>query len=339
MTGKAHNILINYIDTINSVGNKRKGSGLTRRAARLLSAAIAVFTVLAPIAGRPVGCAAQARSILDDTGHSFSLPERTPGRIISMAPNITEILFALGLGDNLAGVTRFCDCPAETAAKPKIGGLIDPNIEVIQSLKPDLIIAFRGNPKKVVERLRLLGFPLFVLDAGADFESLFLMINKIGLVTARTSEASRLVDGLRSRVRRMTDLAKGGPSRPRVAFLLSGRGLWTAGHGSFLTGLVETAGGTNVAASLHAKWSVYKKEQLAADDPDVIFILAPSAEAFAAGREQLERMFPAKGLRAVREGRVFHLDENTASRLGPRLVDTLERTAALIHPELFGSGK
>jgi iron complex transport system substrate-binding protein len=256
-----------------------------------------------------------------------------------MAPNITEVLFALGLGDRLAGVTRFCDCPAEAASKPKIGGLVDPNIEVIQSLKPDLIIAFRGNPKRVVERLRLLGYPLFVLDAGADFESLFLMINKIGLVTARSSEASRLVGGLRSRVRRVTDLAKGGVSRPGVVFLLSGRGLWTAGRGSFLTGLIEVAGGTNVAAALRAKWAVYKKEQLAADDPDAIFILAPSAEAFAAGREQLERMFPSKGLRAVREGRVFHLDENTASRLGPRLVDTLERTAALIHPELFGSGQ
>ncbi len=309
------------------------------RAARI--GAAAAFIVLLSSGQSALRCAGQTRTILDDTGRAFELRDKTPERIVSLAPNVTEVLFALGLGDRIAGVTRYCDCPPEAAAKPKIGGLVDPNIEIIQSLKPDLIIAFRGNPKKVVERLRLLGYPLFVLDAGPDFESLFLMMNKIGLVTARTAEAGRLVAGLRSRVRRVTDQAAACKSKPKVVFLLSGRGLWTAGRGSFLTGLVGSAGGSNAAAGLKAKWSAYKKEQLAADDPDFIFILAPSARDFAAGKAGLEKMFPSAGggLRALREGRVFHLDEDTASRLGPRLVDTLERTAALIHPEVFGSGK
>ncbi|MCX6573089.1 MAG: helical backbone metal receptor, partial [Candidatus Aminicenantes bacterium] len=117
-----------------------------------------------------------AQVVADDLGHPFPLPAETPRKIVSMAPNITEILFALGLGGRVAGVTRFCDWPEEAKAIPRIGGLVDPNVEVIRSLDPDLVIAFRGNPLRLVERLRKLDLPVFVLDIGRRLDDLFPLI-------------------------------------------------------------------------------------------------------------------------------------------------------------------
>ncbi|MGB8959622.1 MAG: helical backbone metal receptor, partial [Candidatus Aminicenantales bacterium] len=138
---------------------------------RLVLAALIVFTFCSHGAGREGGRVLQhvlnpdvPQVIKDDLGGPFPLPEGTPRRIVSMAPNITEILFALGLGGRIVGVTRFCDWPPEARAIPRIGGLVDPNVEVIRSLDPDLVIAFRGNPLRLVDRIRKLGLPVFVLD-------------------------------------------------------------------------------------------------------------------------------------------------------------------------------
>jgi len=309
----------------------------------LLVAAIVSFSVAPgaclPAAGwdETFSAAGQSRTIRDDTGYEFALPGRIPDRIVSMAPNVTEILFALGLGERIAGVTRFCDYPREASARPKIGGLVDPNMEIVQSLSPDLIIAFRGNPVRTIAKLRRMDYPLFVLDAGNDFESMFLLINKIGLITAGAKEAGRLVENLRERVKDVARRVDEAAVKPKAVFLLQGHGLWTAGQGSFLTGLAEAAGAINAAAHLPGKWSVYKRERLTADDPDVIFILARSETAFAAARGRLEKLFLSPGLRALASGRVFHLDENAASRFGPRLVEVLEAVAGYLHPEM-GAG-
>lgn len=330
-------------------GGRQAGASGTARmhfravglAAAFLIASVATVPAAA-VQDEPKSGPAAERTVLDDTGFAFPIPDRPPARIVSMAPNVTEILFALGLGDRVVGDTRFCDYPPAAAAPSiaRIGGLVDPSIEIIQSLHPDLVIAFRGNPIRVVHRLRELGCPIYVLDAGGDFESLFLTINKVGLVTARTSEAARLTEGLRVRVAAAAASASsaGSGPRPKVLFLLPGKGLWTAGRASFLTGLAAKAGVTNAAADLRAKWSAYKKERLAADDPDAIFILAPSEGAYRAARADLEKMFAGMDLRAFRNGRVLYLDENSASRLGPRLVDCLERTVELLHSKSEGDG-
>jgi iron complex transport system substrate-binding protein len=277
-----------------------------------------------------------AQDIRDDLGRPFPLPARTPARIVSMAPNITEILFALGLGGRIAGVTRFCDYPPETRAIPKIGGLVDPNIEVIQSLDPDLVIAFRGNPLRLVERVRKLGLPVFVLDIGAGLGSLFPLIDRIGRITRTETKADELVAGLRRRLEAVDAAVRGAGSKPKVFVLLYGQGLWTCGGESYVNDLIDRAGGTNVAAALPKKWALYKRERILKDDPDVIFILARSAADFAAGRDWLARSAGVSNVAAVRSGRIYELDENAASRFGPRLVDVLDRMAALLHPERFG---
>jgi len=282
------------------------------------------------------GDAVIPQTVKDDLGRPFPLPARTPERIVSMAPNITEILFALGLGGRVVGVTRFCDWPPEAKAVPKIGGLIDPNVEVIRSLDPDLIIAFRGNPLRLVDRVRKLGLPVFVLDIGEGLDELFPLIAKIGRVTRTEGRAAELVASLQSRVAAVDARLRGALSRPKVFALLYGQGLWTCGRESYLNDIIARAGGVNVASSLPKKWALYKRERIIKDDPDVIFVLARSEADFVSGRGRLARLPGVDGVAAVRTGRIFELDENAASRFGPRLIDVLVRMAALLHPDELG---
>jgi iron complex transport system substrate-binding protein len=277
-----------------------------------------------------------SQDLRDDLGRPFPLPATAPERIVSMAPNITEILFALGLGNRVVGVTRFCDFPPEARAIRKIGGLVDPNIEVIQSLDPDLVIAFRGNPFRLVERIGKLGLPVFVLDIGEGLEALFPLIAKVGRVTRTEGRAEELTAGLRRTLEALDTAMNGTGARPKVFVLLYGQGLWTCGGESYVDDLIARAGGTNVASALPKKWVLYKRERILKDNPDVIFILARSGEDFAASREWLLRKAGVESVTAVKTGKVYELDENAASRFGPRLVDVLDRMSRLLHPERFG---
>ena len=279
---------------------------------------------------------APAEVMLDDLGRPFPLPGRTPARIVSMAPNVTEILFALGLGRRIVGATRFCDHPPEARAVPRIGGLVDPNIEIIQSLDPDLVVAFRGNPLRLVERVRRLGLPVFVLDIGGRIEDLFPLVAKIGRVTRTEAAAEALAADLRGRIGAVAAAVRGVASRPKVFALLYGQGLWTCGGESYLDDLISRAGGTNVASALPKKWALYKRERILRDDPDVVLILARTEADFAAGRDRLLRTAGIGSVAAARSGRIHAVDEDAASRFGPRLVEVLERAARLLHPERFG---
>lgn len=302
---------------------------MTRTAGILLAALLVSLSV--PAAGRVA-----AQIVKDDTGRNFVVPSPPPERIVSLAPNVTELLFALGLGDRIAGVTRFCDIPPEALAKPKIGGLIDPSFETIQSLRPDIVFAFRGNPLRAIERLRGLGFPVFVLDIGRTIDAVFPMVAKVGAATGRETEAAALNARLRAGYRKVETALASVRTTPGVFLILHGQGLWTCGRDAFLDDLITRAGGRNVAAARARSWTFYQREQLLSDDPDVILVLAKTvadfrrAEAWLAGESRLG------GLKAVRTRRVYHLDENAASRFGPRLIDVLAQAAALLHPEAFG---
>ena len=272
----------------------------------------------------------QTPTVTDDTGNVFALKE-TPRRIVSLAPNITEILFALGLGDRVVGVTRYCDYPPEARAKDKIGGFIDPSVEKIRALDPGLVVAFRGNPWEVLNRLKALKVPVFILDIGERLEAVPETIVKIGRVTRREEEARAIVASLEAKLRAALAEAARGSGRPRVFLNLAGKDLMTCGRSSYLHDLIVKAGGTNVAAGVPKTWSSYSREQLIRDDPDVVIILAPSAADFAAAREWFVRLPGLDSLRAVRSGQVRFLDENAASRVGPRLFDAFAELVKIIH--------
>jgi iron complex transport system substrate-binding protein len=288
----------------------------------------------------PALAAASASSgqaaVKDDFGRPFTLPVSTPARIVSMAPNVTEILFALGLGPNVVGVTRFCDFPPEARSLPKIGGLVDPNIEIIQSLRPDLVIAFRGNPIRLLDRLSDLKLPVFALDAGAGLDALNELILRIGLVTRREAEARTLAERLRARERTVASALGDSARKPRVFVLLYGQGLWTCGGQSYLNDVIARAGAVNIAGAVPKKWALYSRERIIGDNPDDIFVLAKSEADFGAARAWLAGEGRLGGLAAVTAGRVHFLDENAASRFGPRLVDVLDAMARALHPGRFG---
>jgi iron complex transport system substrate-binding protein len=314
-----------------------RGAREGRGGRHLLPAGLAALLLLSTLAAASPGATqASPATIRDALGRTFELPAAPPARIISMAPNITEILFALGLGPRLAGVTRFCDFPPAALGIPKIGGLVDPNIEIIQSLAPDLVIAFRGNPLRVINRLSRLGTPIFVLDIGTGLGALYDLIDDIGRITKTESEARSLVQELLSRQSALESRLRDLPQKPRVFVLLRGQGLWTCGGESYLNDLIARAGAVNIAAAMPKKWALYSPERLIQDDPDAVFVMAKSPADFESSRDWLAREAHLGALAAFRAGRVYALDENSASRFGPRLLDVLDRMARDLHPERFG---
>jgi iron complex transport system substrate-binding protein len=270
--------------------------------------------------------------IYDDLNFPFLLAS-PPRRIISLAPNITEILFALGLGDKVVGDTRYCDYPPQAAEKAKVGGMVDPNIEKIQALHPDLIIAFRGNPLRILTKLKNLHFPVFVLDTGKSLAGLFLTIQKIGRVTQEEKLADHLLDTLRKKYKDIEQSLGDVDFEPKVFLLLHGQGLWTCGQESFLNDLLGQAKGINIAGRIPRKWLQLSREQFIHENPDVIIIMAKDKARFLEAKDRLLADSRLQKVRAIEKNEIHFLDENTASRFGPRLLDALLEVARILHPQ------
>lgn len=282
--------------------------------------------------------AQQQNVVRDYRGKEFRI-DAQPQRVVSLAPNITEILFTLGAGGQVAGVTRYCDFPPEAAAKTKIGGFLDPDIERIREIAPDLVVAFRGNPLDKIERLDALGLRVFVLDIGYRLEDIPPLVEKIGAVIGRPAEAAALVRVLKEKAGRVSAALSGLAARPRVFLKLQGEGLWTCGRESYFTDLIEKAGGTSVTAGIKKNWLEYGVESLLRDDPDLIVVLARSDDDFARTQAWLKSRPGLRETAAVRNDRILKLEENAASRFGPRLFDSLEELSRLLHPEKFPAGR
>jgi iron complex transport system substrate-binding protein len=270
--------------------------------------------------------------IYDDLNFPFLLAS-PPRRIISLAPNITEILFALGLGEKVVGDTRYCDYPPQAAEKPKVGGMVDPNIEKIQALHPDLIIAFRGNPLRILTRLKNLHFPVFVLDTGKSLADLFLTIQKIGRITREEKLAEGLLGTLRKKYRDIEQALGAVDAEPKVFLLLHGQGLWTCGQESYLNDLLHQAKGINIAGRIPRKWLQLNREQLIHENPDVIIIMAKDRARFLEAKDRLLADSRLQKVRAIEKNEIHFLDEDTASRFGPRLLDALLEVARILHPQ------
>lgn len=272
--------------------------------------------------------------IKDDFNDSFSFAA-PPKRIVSMAPNITEILFALGLEGETVGVTRYCDYPAGAPLKEKIGGMLDPNPEKIKALDPDLIIAFRGNPLTTIRHLKKLRFPVFVLESGKSLEDVYAIIEKIGTITFREEKAAALNSSLKAKQFQVEQALSSVTHKPRVFLSLHGMGFWTCGRESFLDDLLGKAKGVNIAGGIPKKWILLNQEQLLSENPDIILLLATSKEDFLRGMDWLKNKPSLGHIRAIKNGRIHFLDENLASRFGPRLLDAFSEMARLLHPEKF----
>ncbi len=299
--------------------------------------ALLVFLLLAlaPRAG-----AGQA-SVTDVTGTTFVVGD-APQRIISLIPGNTELLFAVGAGSSVVGVTNYCDYPAEAKEIEKIGDLTAMSLEKIVALEPDLVLASGGNSKELVHSLKALGVRVFVLEP-QTIEEVLDAIETVGKLAGREETARELLGGCRKRLtavaERIGDLPENG--RPTVFVGSPYRDEnWTPGPETYTSAVIRSAGGRNVADDLAPRtWAVYNLEHIIAKNPQVLLsTLREGEDPVETTKRYLERAKALQGWRdldAVRNERVVLIPENWLVRPAPRLFDAIEALAAALHPNLF----
>lgn len=287
----------------------------------LLSLSILALTAAMP---EPEG---HYRTFEDSYGRIVNLPESID-RIVSLAPSVTETLYALGLGDKIVGVTEYCNYPAAALSVPKIGDLIDPSVEVIYDLQPDLVIASTHNTRETVDMLGNLGVRTIVITNEDTIAGVLLSIADIARATGREDEGRDLIADLLIRIEAVKQ-AVAGRTPPRVYYVISygEYGDFTAGSDTFINELIETAGGENVVKS--KGWS-YSIEQLIIDDPDML--ICPDYEGFS------ENLLSTSGynlLSAVKTNSIYKINNDVVDRQGPRIAEAVERLARILHPQVF----
>ncbi len=286
----------------------------------LLSLAL-VLTACSPGGQTPV-----INYVFDDLGRLVAI-NGTPQRIISLAPSNTEILFALGLGGKVVGVTDYCDYPPEALSKTKVGGYANPDIEKIVALNPDLILAGYGNPIEVVYTLAGLGLTVFGIKT-TDLADLLNDIRRVGEITDKEVEAQALTSAMESRIQAVTNQTEELEQRPRVFYIVWHDPLWTAGSGTFINELIEKAGGVNIFGNVTG-YPMVSIEDVLARNPEIIIASEWSYD-WAQNATELA------STNASQTGRIYTCDDNLVQRPGPRLVEGLEWFAYFIHPEIFG---
>ena len=261
------------------------------------------------------------REFTDEIGRTLKV-KPNPKRIVSLAPSITETLFALGLEDRIVGVTSFCDYPAEAKQKESIGDTLKPNIERIIALKPDLVIVSTASQlEQIVRRLDELRIPVYV-SSPRNLEGTLDSIDRLGEISGVADRAHKLTAELRSRIDAVRARVAARPPPP-VFFILGSEPLITAGGPSFINDLIARAGGRSISADETADYPQFSLETAVARRPEVIFLQAGEGDL----PERLNQT------PAARAGRVYRLDDALLLRPGPRIVDGLEHMAARIHPE------
>lgn len=286
---------------------------------------VAVTCAATPLAAEPT---AFPLTITDDAGRQVTF-ERSPTRIVSIAPSNTELLFALGLDERIVGVDSYSTYPAEAAQKPQVGSYLGPDLERVVAAEPDLILATEAHVGTVLPELDALGLPTVVIEP-TDLDQVFSSMLLVGTVTDVSTRAQQVVCELQARVDAVTDAVTGAP-RPRVFFELS-PDLYTAGPGSYVDDLISRAGGDNVAAGAAEPWPQLSAEAVVSADPEVILLADHEAGVTA---EQVAARPGWQQVSAVQQGRIVSLNADLVARPGPRVVDALEAIAAALHPDLL----
>jgi iron complex transport system substrate-binding protein len=258
-------------------------------------------------------------------------------RIVSLAPSNTEILFALGAGDQVVGRDEFSNYPAEAVSIPSVGGSMgNYNFEQIAALKPDMVLASSLNTPEQVNALEQLGLTVYLLPNPNDLDGLYQNLATIGSLAGKESQADELVTSLKNRVEAVESAISAVGTKPVVFYELDGSDPaqpWTTGPGTFLANLIGMAGGINAGDDLGSDFAQISLESLLVKDPDLI-ILGDSN--YGVDASQVAARQGWGGLSAVKDGSIVPFNDDLVSRPSPRLVDGLEILAQLIHPEAFG---
>jgi iron complex transport system substrate-binding protein len=251
----------------------------------------------------------------------------TPERIVSLAPSNTEILFDLGLGDKVVGVTDWCNYPPEALDKEKVGAYDTPDIEKILALNPDLILVAHGTTMDVINNLDGLGLTVFGIES-TDLDDVLNDIRTVGEITDKEVEAQALTSEMAVGIQAVTDQTEELEQRPRVFYIVWHDPLWTAGSGTFIHELIEKGGGVNICQNITG-YATISIEEVVARNPEVIITSEWSYE------WAMNETGPLASTNASQSGRIYTCDDDLVQRPGPRLVEGLEWFAHFIHPEIF----
>ena len=298
----------------------------------ILTLLVALLTACAPQATE-VPTEVPAMTYTDSLGREITL-KANPQRIISLAPSNTEILFAVGAGDQVVGRDEFSDYPPESASVETIGGSFgEYNVEAIVALEPDLILAAEINPPELVQQLEDLGLTVYYLGNPTTLEGMYTNLETVGSLTGH--DVTELVDSLKARVTAVDEKIMPLSSRIPVFYEIDATDPtkpWTYGPGTFGDLLIARAGGYNVGGIATDPYPQLSLEQVVAANPSVI-ILGDSMWGVTA--EAVKARPGWETIPAVQSDSIFPFDDNLVSRPGPRLVDGLEQLAKLLRPGLF----
>jgi iron complex transport system substrate-binding protein len=273
----------------------------------------------------------ETRLVRDGLGRPVEVPLH-PHRIVSLAPSVTDSLFALGAQERVVGVSDFCELPAGSAAIPRVGGLLNPSLETIRGLEPDLLIGTTsGNDPSLERQAAALGLPLYTIDT-PDVGRVLSALRDLASLLGEESTGNDRVDSLQKRL----DTVRAGVAkrpRPRVLFIVWGEPLVVPGRSAFLTDALTQSGGDSITADAPAAWPSFDVESAIGRAPEVI-MTTPQNRAFL---DRLKGEPAWASVPAVRSGRLIVVSE-AIERPGPRVVAGVEEVARALHPEAFPDG-
>ena len=254
-----------------------------------------------------------------------------PLRVISLAPATTEILFALGLDDEIVGVSQYCNFPEKALTKEQVGSMSSPNIERIMALKPDIVFMTGLEQEPTIAKLRQLNIKVFVSDP-PNIEELYSSIDNMGRLVGRENEAAEIISRMKADIAAISDKVAPIPlnERPKVFVEIWNNPIMTAGKGSYIDDLINIAGGINIAGDTKRPYSYFNVEEVIKRNPDCIIMGYMDK---IDGRELTAKRFGWENISAVKNGRVYNdINPDIMFRPGPRVVEGIRQIHKRLYP-------
>jgi iron complex transport system substrate-binding protein len=280
-------------------------------------------------------------TITDDSGVEIGL-EAYPESLISLAPSITEIIYAIDAGDIVVGVTDFDNYPYNFSAwvqagnMTSVGSFNDPNLEVIASLNPDLILATGGVLGETITTLRDMGYTVVVLDP-TTVNGVIDNIELAGKLTNKNDEATTIIDDINTRIEAVEATIATADSTPTVYYEVwyDPTTLWTAGSQAWQNELIELAGGENLFADQDLEYFLSSAEAVITRNPDLMIVPEEHGVNFWGSFDTIKERPGWESISALQNDRIYDIDSDLIARAGPRIADAIETLAEVFHPELF----
>lgn len=263
--------------------------------------------------------------ITDSYGNVVTL-EKEPMKVVSCAPNITEMIYDLGAGDKLVGRSDYCDYPAEALEVASVGAIDNPDLEMIIALEPDVVIATTFSEENI-QKLKDVGIPVIVLKEETTLDGVYVMLTDMGLILNKNQEAASCISDMKQTIADVQTTIEG-LDKPTVYYVVGygEYGDYTAGGDTFTGEMLSLAGGENIAKDISG-WSI-TLEEIIEKDPDIIIISEYMKDDFVSSPNYSE-------LTAVKNGQVYSMDVNMLERQGYRNAQGIRELAEIFYPEAF----